>query len=287
MNTLSMERRATILKALVEGNSIRSAVRMTGASKATILKLIVEVGEFCSTFQHHMLTDLPCRRIEADEIWTFVGAKQKNATKAGQGDCWTFTAICADTKLMLSWLVGDRSAESAHAFMDDVASRLRRRVQITTDGHSMYLTAVENAFGYNGADFAQLVKTYGATIETGPGRKYSPMECTGAEKRPIFGNPNMDRISTSYVERANLSMRMGMRRFTRLTNGFSKKADNHAHAVSLNFFFYNFCRPHQTLTKAAGGLKTTPAMAAEVTDRVWTIENFLARMDPKFLLQSN
>ncbi len=287
MNSLSLERRAVILKALVDGNAIRSTVRMTGASKATVLKLLVEVGEFCSVYQNHVLTELPCRRIEADESWSFVGAKQKSATRDGQGDIWTFTAICADTKLMVSWLVGDRSAASAHAFLNDVASRLRLRVQITTGGHHMYLSTVEKPFGYNGADFAQLVKTYGARLEVGPGRKYSPMQCTGAEKRPVFGNPDMSKISTSYVERASLSMRMGMLRFTRLTNGFSKQAENHAHAVSLNFFYYNFCRAHQTLTKAAGGIKTTPAMAAEVTSRVWTIENLLEIMDPNFLLHSN
>ena len=278
MNKLSMERRAAIVRCLSEGSSVRSTCRITGASKATVLKLLVEVGEFCSLYQHHVLSDLPCTRIEADEIWAFCGAKAKNAKHLGQGDIWTFTAICADTKLMVSWLVGDRSADSAHEFMHDVASRLRRRPQISTDGHSMYLTAVESAFGYNGADFGQVIKSYGA--EKGiPAGRYSPAECTGIEKKVIYGNPDEKLISTSYVECQNLNMRMSMRRFTRLTNGFSKKAENHAHAVGLYFMVYNFCKSHGTLTKAAKGVHTTPAMAAGVTNRVWTIESLLSLMD--------
>jgi IS1 family transposase len=282
MNILSIDRRATILRALVDGASVRAVSRMTGASKNTVLRLLAEVGEFCSVYQDHTLVNLPCTRIEADEIWSFVGAKQKNATSDGQGDIWTFTAICADTKLMVSWLVGSRSYESANIFMGDLASRLSNRVQITTDGHSMYLSAVENAFGYNGADFAQLIKTY---KEQGGAGRYSPAECTGTVKKPVFGQPDEAFISTSYVERQNLTMRMSMRRFTRLTNGFSKKAENHAHAVSLHFMFYNFCRPHMTLTKAAGGIKTTPAIAAGVTDHTWTIEEILEKMSPDYLLR--
>lgn len=240
--------------------------------------------------QDHALVNLPCKRIEADEIWSFVGAKQRNATKGGQGDLWTFTAIDADSKLMLSWIVGERSAENAHAIMRDAASRLAERVQITTDGHKMYLAAVEAAFGWNGADYAQLVKSYGVSpdVDQKPSqRRYSPAVCTGIQKTWVMGEPEMEKVSTSYAERSNLSMRMGMRRFTRLTNGFSKKAENHAHAVSLHFMFYNFCRPHQTLTKAAKGIKTTPAMAAKVTGRVWTVEDILARMDPARPLHSN
>ena len=204
--------------------------------------------------------------MEADEIWAFVGAKQRNATKAGQGDIWTFTAIDADTKLMVSWLVGPRTLATAQAFMGDVAARLANRVQLTTDGLRVYLQAVEGAFGWNGVDFAILDKIYGPEPEGA--RRYSPGVCIGAEKKSVMGNPDPARVSTSYVERSNLSMRMGMRRFTRLTNGFSKKAENHAHAVSLYFMHYNFCRPHATLTKAAGGIHTTPAMAAVTQARV-------------------
>ena len=285
MNQLTTERCAAIVRALCEGNSVRATARLTGAAKATVLKLLVGVGEFCSIYQDHALRRLPTTRVEADEIWAFVGAKQRNATQPGQGDIWTFTAVDADTKLMVSWLVGERTPENAYAFMQDVAGRLANRVQLTTDGHQMYLTAVEGAFGYHGVDHAMIVKTYGQAAEPGPQRRYSPMVCTGATKERKLGNPDEDFVSTSYVERANLTMRMQMRRFTRLTNGFSKKAENHAHAVSLNFMFYNYCRPHTTLTKAAKGIKTTPAMAAGVTDRVWTVEDVLARMDPDRPLQ--
>lgn len=286
MNTLTTERRAAIVRALCEGNSVRATSRLTGAAKATVLKLLVELGEFCSVYQDHALVNLPCVRVEADEIWAFVGAKQRNAAHAGQGDIWTFTALDADSKLIVSWLVGDRTPENAHAFMQDVAGRLANRVQLTTDGHKMYLTAVEHAFGYHGVDYAMLVKTYGVAEDPkNPARRYSPAVCTGATKERVLGAPDESLVSTSYVERANLSMRTQMRRFTRLTNGFSKKAENHAHAVSLYFMFYNYCRPHATLTKAAKGIKTTPAMAAGVTDRVWTAEDIIERMDPDRPLQ--
>lgn len=286
MNKLDSARRAAVIRALVEGNSIRSTARLTGTAKATVLKLLVEVGEFCSIYQDIVLRNLTCKRIEADEIWAFVGAKQRNAKREGDGDIWTFTAIDADSKLMVSWLVGARSAENAEEFMTDVASRLANRVQLTTDGHRMYLTAVEKAFGWNQVDFAQLVKEYGQTDDPqNPSKRYSPAVCTGTTKAWVMGKPDMDKVSTSYVERANLSIRMQQRRFTRLTNGFSKKAENHAHAVSLYFFFYNFCRTHTTLTKTAGGIQTTPAMAAGVTSRVWSVEDMLALMDPNRLLQ--
>jgi IS1 family transposase len=286
MNVLSLDRRAAVIRGLVEGGSIRSVARMTGTDKDTVTRILVEVGEFCSTYQHHVLVDLPCERVEADEIWSFVGAKRRNATKAGQGDLWTFTAICATTKLAVSWLVGPRSPQSAHAFMHDVASRLANRVQMSTDGHNMYLTAVESAFGWNGTDYAMIEKAYANTmVPQDPRRRYSPAYCVGVDKVVVMGKPDMKKVSTSYVERANLTMRMGMRRFTRLTNGFSKKAENHAHAVSLHFMHYNFCRAHVTLTKAAKGVKTTPAMAAGVTDHVWTVEEVLGLMDPKISLQ--
>jgi IS1 family transposase len=291
MNVLRLERRAAILRALVEGNSVRATARLTDSAKATVLKLLVEVGEFCSIYQDHAVRNLTTARIEADEIWAFVGAKQKNATKAGQGDIWTYTAIDADSKLMISWLVGPRNHDSTFAFMADVAGRLAKRahkgpkVQLTTDGLPWYVAAVEAAFGYQGVDFAQIIKTYGVPTDVDGQRRYSPMVCTGVEKIAVFGAPDMDLVSTSYVERANLSIRMGTRRFTRLTNGFSKKAENHAHAFSLFALHYNYCRPHQTLTKNANGVKTTPAMASGLTDRVWGLEDILARMSDDYLLQ--
>ena len=230
--------------------------------------------------------NLPCERIEADEIWSFVAAKKRNAKQVGHGDIWTYTAICATTKLVVSWMVGPRSHRTTQTFINDLASRLANRVQITTDGLYMYNTAMERAFGWNGADYAQIVKDYGQTqVPQDPARRYSPAVCIGSEKVAIFGRPDMDLVSTSYVERCNLTMRMQMRRFTRLTNAFSKKAENHAHAVSLHFMHYNFCRSHITLTKAAKGTKTTPAMACGLTDHVWTVEEVLGLMDPKRLLQ--
>lgn len=280
MNKLDAARRAQIVRALVEGNSIRATCRLTGAAKATVLKLLVDLGEFCSVYQDHVLRNLPSTRVEADEIWAFVGAKAKNASREGDGDIWTFTALCADTKLMISWLVGGRSVENATTFMQDVAGRLKERVQLTTDGHHMYLTAVRKAFGFARVDFAQLIKSYGQPEGQDAARRYSPPVCTGAEKVRVIGRPDKDLVSTSFVERANLTMRMQMRRFTRLTNAFSKKAENHAHAVSLHFMHYNFCRPHATLTKAhPNRYPTTPAMAAGVTDHVWKVEEILALME--------
>lgn len=285
MNVLSISRRAAVIRGLVEGGSIRSVARMTGTDKDTVTRLLVEVGEFCSIYQHHVLVNLPCERIEADEIWSFVGAKKRNAKKAGQGDIWTYTAICATTKLALSWMVGKRNRQNAHALMYDVARRVANRVQISTDGHEMYPNAVEAAFGWGGCDYAIIDKDYGNTmVPQDPRRRYSPAICIGVDKAWVMGDPDMDLCSTSYVERCNLTMRMHMRRFTRLTNAFSKKAENHAHAVSLHFMYYNFCRSHITLTKAANGIKTTPAMAAGVTDHVWTIEKVLGLMDPKIKL---
>jgi IS1 family transposase len=284
MNVLSISKRAAVIRGLVEGGSMRSVARMTGVDKDTVSRLLVEVGEFCSTYQHHVLTDLPCERIECDEIWCFVGAKKRNATKRGQGDIWTFTALCADTKLAVSWMVGDRTSTTAMFFMKDVARRLANRVQLSTDGHVIYVNAVERAFGWNGCDYAKVDKDYGTTaVQQDPTRRYSPSVCIGVEKVWGMGNPDMDLCSTSYVERCNLTMRMHMRRFTRLTNAFSKKAENHAHAVSLHFMFYNFCRPHTTLTKAAK-VKTTPAMACGLTDHVWTIEEILELMSPQKMI---
>ncbi len=281
MNKLADARRVAIVKCLAEGSSVRSTARMTGSAKATVLKLLVEIGKFCSTYQDHVLRNLPCTRIEADEIWAFCGAKARHATQPGHGDIWTFTAIDSDSKLIISWLVGGRTQENANAFMQDVAARLTNRVQLTTDGHHMYLTAVRRAFEFARVDYAMLVKAYGQVEGVEGQRRYSPAVCIGAEKIRVIGRPNIDLVSTSYVERANLSMRMGMRRFTRLTNAFSKKAENHAHAVALNFMYYNFCRPHQTLTQAhPNRYPTTPAMAAGVAGHVWKVEEIVALMDP-------
>jgi IS1 family transposase len=280
MNKLSHTRRAAILRALCEGNGIRATARLTGSNKDTVMKLLVEAGEFASAYQDVAHRNLTTTRVEADEIWAFVGAKQRRAIRPGDGDIWTFTALDADSRLMLTWLVGSRSQESANAFVADLRSRLTRRIQLTTDGHGMYLTAVRRAFAFGEVDYAQLVKQYGQPQEgIEAARRYSPPVCTGAEKVRMIGRPDFDLVSTSYVERSNLTLRMQNRRFTRLTNAFSKKAENHAHAVSLFFLYYNYCRPHQTLTKAEGQ-KTTPAMAAGLTDRVWTVEDIVTLMDP-------
>jgi IS1 family transposase len=287
MNKLTDARRAAIVRALCEGNSVRATARLTATAKATVLKLLVELGEFASMYQDVTLRNLPCTRVEADEIWSFVGAKASNATKDGQGDIWTYTAIDADSKVMISWLVGPRNGEATRAFMLDLAPRLARRVQLTTDGLPWYPRAVEEAFGWAGCDYAQIQKQYGNESDAKGGR-YSPSPVViGVTKDVVMGRPDESKISTSYVERSNLSIRMGNRRFTRLTNAFSKKAENHAHAVSLMFFHYNYCRAHQTLTKAANGIKTTPAMAAGIADHVWTVEEMLSLLDPNRLLHSN
>lgn len=287
MNKLPKDRQAAILRALCEGNSVRATCRLTGAAKATVLKLLREVGEFCSGYQDYRLRNLPTARVEADEIWAFVGAKQRRAIRPGDGDIWTFTALDSDSKLMISWLVGSRSVENATTFMQDLRSRLTQRIQLTTDGHGMYEVAVRAAFRWDEVDWAMLVKQYGTEAAglDGP-RTYSPPVCTGAVKVRKIGRPDPALVSTSYVERSNLTLRMQQRRFTRLTNAFSKKAENHAHAVSLFFMHYNFCRPHQTLTKANKGIHTTPAMAAGLTTYVWKVEDILALMDPVTPLSS-
>jgi IS1 family transposase len=267
--------RAQILGMMVEGMSIRAICRLTGVSKNTVAKLLVDAGEACRAYQFETLRNLPCRRIQCDEIWSFVGAKDKNvpADKRGGaiGSVWTWTALDADTKLICSWLVGSRDAGTAWEFMSDLAERLRYRVQLTTDGHSAYLSAVEDAFGGQ-IDYAMLVKQYG----TGPAEegRYSPPVCTGSIVKPISGNPDKRHISTSYVERQNLSMRMGIRRFTRLTNAFSKKLENHMHAISIYFMHYNFARVHQTL-------RVTPAMEAKVSDHVWTLEEIVGLVEAR------
>jgi IS1 family transposase len=266
MNRLSNDDRAKILHMLCEGNSIRAITRMTGASKNTVSKLLIDAGKACAAYHDANVRDVKATRVQVDEIWSFTYAKQKNVPTAkaapeAAGDTWTWTALDADSKLIVSYLVGGRDAEYAMWFMDDLAARLANRVQLTSDGHRAYLEAVEGAFGAD-VDYAQLVKLYGPTIGA-PGR-YSPAECTGSKKIRREGNPDIDHVSTSYVERQNLTMRMHMRRFTRLTNAFSKKVENHAHAVALHMMYYNFVRIHKTL-------RVTPAMAAGVTDKLWEI----------------
>ena len=274
MYQLSVERRADIVRALVEGSSIRATCRMTGASKNTVVKLLVDLGEMCSIYQDHKIRNIPAKRVQCDEIWSFCGAKERNVPKGqrkrGRGDVWTWTAMDADSKLMISWMVGTRGRGIGQAFMRDLHSRLANRVQLTTDGHKSYLNAVERAFGRD-VDYAMLVKIYQST--SGDRGRYSPPICVGAEKIWVMGDPDPDHVSTSFVERSNLTMRMGMRRFTRLTNAFSKKIENHAHAVALHFMHYNFCRPHTSLTKAhPHRYPTTPAMSAGLADHVWTAE---------------
>jgi IS1 family transposase/lambda repressor-like predicted transcriptional regulator len=274
MNRLPIEKRAQILALLVEGNSMRAVTRLTGVSINTVTKLLEDVGLACNLYQAQTLVNLPCKRVQCDEIWAFCYAKEKNVApehkgELGYGDVYTWTAMCADTKLMVSYAVGKRDADVANAFMQDVASRLANRVQMSTDGFHPYFDAVEGAFGRD-IDYGQLIKLYGGGSQAEAARRYSPAEFVRSEQRVITGNPDPAHISTSYVERQNLTMRMGMRRFTRLTNGFSKKVANLEHAVSLHFMHYNFARIHKTL-------RVTPAMAAGITDHVWSLEE-IARL---------
>jgi IS1 family transposase len=270
MNKLSREKQVQVIAALVEGNSVNSTVRMTGVHKTTVLKLLARLGTACADYQDRAMRNLKCKRIQCDEIWQFVYAKEKNVPaemkgKFGVGDVWTWVGLDADSKLVPGWMVGNRDAKSAQMFIDDLRGRLANRVQLTTDGLTVYLTAVENSFGAD-VDYAQLIKIYGASQEE---VRYSPAECIGAETKIIQGKPDMKHVSTSYVERQNLTMRMRMRRFTRLTNGFSKKVENHAYALALFYMHYNFARIHQSL-------RVTPAMEAGITDHVWSIEEIAA-----------
>jgi IS1 family transposase len=279
MNKLSRERRTQVIAALIEGSSIRSTVRMTGVAKKTVLRLLVEAGKACAEYQNRTLRNLKCRRIQCDEIWSFVAMKQKTAMRkglaapgSGVGDVWTWTAIDADTKLVPCWYLSEsRDAGAAYEFISDLEGRLANRVQLTTDGNKAYLEAVDSTFGI-GIDYAMLVKIYGPDPNEGAAHRYSPPVCIGCETNVVSGHPDPAHISTSYVERQNLSMRMGMRRFTRLTNGFSKKVENHGHMVALWFMYYNFARIHQTL-------RVTPAMAAGVTDRLWSVADIAALLD--------
>ena len=275
MNKLPSRLRAQVLHMLCEGSSIRSTSRVLGVNKNTVIKLLTDAGRVCGEYQDRMLRGLTCQRIQVDEIWSFVYAKKKNVPNAkkapeGAGDAWTWTAIDSDSKLIVSWLVGGRDGEYAAAFIDHLCSRLVNRVQLTSDGHKAYLKAIDNAFG-DEIDYAMLIKLYGKAPEEAKGR-YSPARCIGINKKHIAGMPDDDHISTSYIERQNLTMRMHMRRFTRLTNAFSKKVENHAYAIALHFMFYNFVRIHTTL-------QVTPAMEAGVTKRLWEMSDIVALLE--------
>ena len=272
MNTLSIEKKVAVVRALVEGCSIRSTERMTGVAKQTILRLLAEVGKACAEYQDRVIRNVSAKRVQVDEIWSYVGCKQKNVTvekiEAGIcGDVWTFTAIEAQSKLVISWMVGRRDAGCATEFLRDVEKRLSNRIQLTTDGHKMYLEAVPDAFRESGIDYAQLVKVYGNDPEGM--KRYSPAQCLGTQRVEVLGTPDSKHISTSYVELQNLNMRMQMRRFTRLTNAFSKKIENQVHSIALFHMHYNFVRIHQTL-------RVSPAMAAGLTNRLWAIRDIIA-----------
>lgn len=276
MNRLSLEKRTQIIGLLVEGTSLRATSRLADVSINTVTKLLVDIGTACQEYHDEHVRAVASKRVQCDEIWSFCYAKDKNLPEEyrgqfGMGSVWTWVGMDADSKLAISWLVGNRDASYAHIFMQDVASRLKNRVQLTTDGLKAYLDAVEANFGAN-IDFAQLVKLYGKPLEGD--HRYSPAECTGIQKQAVMGNPNPKHISTSYVERQNLTMRMNMRRFTRLTNAFSKKVENHAHAVALHFMYYNFVRIHKTL-------RVTPAMAAGVTKKLWSIEDLAMLLESR------
>jgi IS1 family transposase len=276
MNQLNIAKRSQIIAALIEGNSINATCRMLGVGKHTVLRLLADAGCACAAFHDANVRNLRVTRAQCDEVWSFVYAKQKNVTaeqmEHGAGDCWTWTAIDADSKLIISYMLGDRGASTAKAFMQDVAARIGNRIQLTTDGHRVYAEAVEDAFGSE-IDYAMLVKLYGSSGDS-PESRYSPATCIGCRTGVLSGTPDPKYVSTSYVERQNLSMRMGMRRFTRLTNGFSKKFENHAHQVALYFFHYNFCRVHSSL-------RVTPAMEAGLTDHVWTLAELCGLLPEK------
>lgn len=275
MNKLSREQRVSVINCLIEGCSIRSTVRMTGVAKKTVMRVVVEVGDVCARYQHEVFRNLPCKRIQVDELWAFVYCKEKNVTadikekNAKAGDVWLWVAMDADTKLVPSWLLGGRDAGYAFQFISDLAGRLANRVQLTSDGHRSYLTAVDDVFGSE-IDYGMLVKVYTeGNAGEGAERKYSPGECCHTRKEKMIGDPDLKHISTSFIERQNLSARMMMRRYTRLTNAFSRKLENHSAAVALNYFAYNFIRIHRTL-------RCTPAMAAGVTKKLWEVSDLVA-----------
>ncbi|MGO9434380.1 MAG: IS1 family transposase [Terracidiphilus sp.] len=281
MNCLDTKARSQIIGCLIEGCSVRATSRMTGASKNTIIRLLGEIGCACAEYHNRYVRGLRVRRLQCDEIWQFVGCKAKTATiekrQEGQGDIWTWVGIDADTKLIVSYLVGGRDGGWGMDFMQDCADRIHGRVQITTDGHRVYLDAVENAFGAD-IDYAMLQKLYGAPMDEEV-RRYSPARCIGCDMKVVSGNPDPKHVSTSYVERQNLTLRMSNRRFTRLTNAFSKKVDNHRHSVALHYMYYNFCRVHQTL-------RVTPAMQAGISDHVWSLDELVSLL-PKPVVRAS
>ncbi len=275
MKILDHKARSQILHLLCEGNSIRSVTRLTGASKNTVIKLLIDAGKACMAYHDANVRNVQAKRVQVDEIWSFTYAKQKNVAAAkaapeGAGDTWTWTAIDADSKMILSYFIGGRDGECAMWFVDDLRARLAGRIQLTSDGHKAYLEAVEGAFGGE-IDYAILHKVYGSSPESMKG-KYSPAECVGTQKHRVEGEPDMKHVSTSYVERSNLTMRMHMRRFTRLTNGFSKKVENHAYAVALHMMYYNFVKLHSKL-------RTSPAMAAGVSNKLWEIGDIVGLVE--------
>jgi IS1 family transposase len=283
-NTLSVERQAAIIRCLVEGNSIRATCRMTGAAKGTVLRLLKVVGAHAKNHHDRFVRDIDSERIQCDEIWSFAGCKEGRVPLEQQGgergDVWTWTALDQDSKLAVAYRVGKREARDAKMFMDDLADRLSSRVQLTTDGLSLYFRAVEESLGWARVDYAMLIKMYGQS-DPEAARRYSPAQCTGIRKEWVMGMPEEKDVCTSHVERQNLTMRIQMQRFTRLTNAFSKKVEYHLYAMALHFLWYNFARPQMTLTKANRGIKTTPAMAAGLADRPWTVYDVLE------LLQGN
>lgn len=278
MNKLDTATRVQIVSALVEGNSIRSVSRMVDVSRNTINKLLLELGAASSKYMSEKLVNLQCERVQCDEIWSFIGAKQKNVTpklaaaNPHAGDAWTWVAMDADTKLICTWMVGSRDWYTAKIFIDDLKSRLANRVQLTTDGLRIYFHSIAAAFG-DEVDYAALIKRYGGSADesNASARKFSPPECIGCEKKPLIGNPDPKHVSTSYIERQNLTMRMSMRRFTRLTNGYSKKIENHIASIAIHYMHYNFVRIHASL-------RVTPAMAAGISDRLWTVDDLVAMM---------
>jgi IS1 family transposase len=272
MNKLPVEKRAQIIRCLVDGNSFRSTVRLTGASKNTIAKLLVQAGEACAAYQIDNLVNLPCKRVQVDEIWSFVSSKQKNVPEGLEGDTrdiWTWTAICADTKLVPSWFIGGRDSLTAYYFIDDLSSRLSQRIQLSSDGHKTYISAVEPVFG-DDVDYGMLVKIYGEAPEGQ--RRYNPCQDLDAKAHAVVDASDAKCISTSFAEPQNLTRRMSMRRLTSVTNAFSKKVENHARAIALHFMNYNFCRVHKTI-------KTSPAFAAGVADRIWLLEDVVRMVD--------
>lgn len=276
MNRLSINRQAQVIKVLCEGNSIRSTARITGASINTVVKLLTAAGAACIEYQNRNLKHLTCKRIECDEIWSFCYAREKNVPedkkgKLGYGDVWTFVAMDADSKLVLSWHIGWREPEDAFKFAMDIKGRVDNRIQLSTDGHKMYYEAVNRAFYKEEIDYAMLIKRYGSALDEHGNTKNYP-KCIGAKPKRIRGNPDMSKVSTSYIERQNLTMRMGMRRFTRLTNGFSKKLENHKYSIALHFMNYNFVKPHKSL---ANPYPRTPAMASGISDHIWTFEEIV------------